>query len=46
MSIRLSLTMIVKDEAATLGRCLTSVRDPVDVPCAKSLRLSDAESVQ
>jgi glycosyltransferase involved in cell wall biosynthesis len=30
MAIRLSLTMIVKDEAATLGRCLSSVRDILD----------------
>jgi hypothetical protein len=30
MTTRLSLTMIVKNEAATLGRCLASVRDIVD----------------
>jgi hypothetical protein len=30
MTARLSLTMIVKNEAATLGRCLSSVRDLVD----------------
>ncbi len=30
MTARLSLTMIVKNEAATLGRCLASVRDLVD----------------
>jgi glycosyltransferase involved in cell wall biosynthesis len=30
MSTRISLTMIVKNEAATLGRCLSSVRDLVD----------------
>jgi tetratricopeptide (TPR) repeat protein len=30
MTARLSLTMIVKNEAATLGRCLDSVRDLVD----------------
>jgi tetratricopeptide (TPR) repeat protein len=30
MTARLSLTMIVKNEAAALGRCLASVRDIVD----------------
>jgi tetratricopeptide (TPR) repeat protein len=30
MTARLSLAMIVKNEAATLGRCLASVRDLVD----------------
>ncbi len=30
MTARLSLTMIVKNEAAALGRCLASVRDLVD----------------
>jgi glycosyltransferase involved in cell wall biosynthesis len=30
MSAHLSLTMIVRNEAATLGRCLASVRDLVD----------------
>src|SRR5579875_139278 len=30
MTTRISLTMIVKNEAATLGRCLGSVRDLVD----------------
>src|SRR5579885_2980294 len=30
MTVRLSLTMIVKNEAAALGRCLASVRDIVD----------------
>jgi glycosyltransferase involved in cell wall biosynthesis len=30
MTARLSLTMIVKNEAATLGRCLASVLDLVD----------------
>jgi glycosyltransferase involved in cell wall biosynthesis len=30
MTARISLTMIVKNEAATLGRCLASVRDLVD----------------
>src|SRR5579884_571049 len=30
MAARVSLTMIVKNEAATLGRCLASARDLVD----------------
>lgn len=30
MTARISLTMIVKNEAATLGRCLASVCDLVD----------------
>jgi glycosyltransferase involved in cell wall biosynthesis len=30
MTARISLTMIVKNESATLGRCLASVRDLVD----------------
>ncbi len=41
MTARLSLTMIVKDEAAALGRCLASVRDLVDEFIAVDTGLSD-----
>jgi glycosyltransferase involved in cell wall biosynthesis len=41
MTARLSLTMIVKDEAAALGRGLASVRDLVDEIVVVDTGLSD-----
>jgi glycosyltransferase involved in cell wall biosynthesis len=41
MTARISLTMIVKNEAATLGHCLASVRDLVDEIIVVDTRSSD-----
>jgi glycosyltransferase involved in cell wall biosynthesis len=46
MTVRISLTMIVKNEAATLARCLSSVRDLVDEIIVVDTGSSDTTKVR